>query len=73
MMATHPATLAQKLIAIFPGGTVRAVAHALDQYFAMLRKEGCNAGNRDRMIDFGQLNEWIGRPEMLAIGRNYAE
>lgn len=60
-------------IAIFPGGTVRAVAHALDRYFATLRKEGCNAGNRDRMLDFAQLNEWIGTPEMLAMGQKYAE
>ncbi len=58
-------------IAIFPGGTVRAVAHALDLYFATLRTEGGNAGNRGRMLDFRGLNEVIGTPEMIANGQKY--
>lgn len=59
-------------IAIFPGGTVRAVAHALDQYFSVLRSEGGNAGNRGRMLDFRELNELIGTPELIATGQKYA-
>jgi len=58
-------------LAIFPGGTVRAVAHALERYFATLRSDGGNAGNRGRMLDFHQLNELIGTPEMIATGRKY--
>jgi len=58
-------------IAIFPGGTVRAVAHALGQYFATLHSEGGNAGNRVRMLDFRELNELIGTPEMIATGKRY--
>ena len=58
-------------IAIFPGGTVRAVAHALDLYFATLRDGGGNAGNRERMLDFRQLNELIGTPELIATGKRY--
>ena len=58
-------------LAIFPGGTVRAVAHALDQYFATLRTDGGNARNRGRMLDFNQLNELIGMPEMIETGRRY--
>ena len=58
-------------IAIFPGGTTRAVAFALDQYFATLRSEGGNAGNRDRMLDFKGLNDLIGTPAMIAVGRSY--
>lgn len=60
-------------IAIFPGGTVRAVAHALDTYLAALHQDGSNRNNRDRMLYFDQLNAWIGTPEMLAIGQRYAE
>ncbi len=59
-------------IAIFPGGTVRAVAHALEKYFATLRSDGGNAANRERMLDFRELNELIGTPEMIATGRRYA-
>jgi len=60
-------------IAIFPGGTVRAVAFALDQYFSTLRDEGGNAGNRARMLDFKGLNDLIGTPAMIAVGRSYAK
>ncbi len=60
-------------IAIFPGGTVRAVARALDTYFATLLSDGSNVNNRERMLDFHQLNAWIGTPEMLATGQRYAE
>lgn len=60
-------------LAIFPGGTVRAVAHALDNYLAALGRDGSNVGNRDRMLDFAQLNEWIGTPDMLALGQKYDE
>jgi len=58
-------------IAIFPGGTVRAIAHALDKYLVTLRTEGGNAGNRDRMLDFRELNELIGTPAMIATGQQY--
>ena len=58
-------------LAIFPGGTVRAVAHALDKYLATLRTDGGNAGNRSRMLDFDQLNELVGLSEVIATGRRY--
>lgn len=60
-------------LAIFPGGTVRAVAHALQAYFITLRTEGGNAGNKQRMLDFQQLNDVIGTPAMMAVGRTYEE
>jgi len=56
---------------IFPGGTVRALTHALSDYFANLRQHGTTAPFRNRMLDFAALNELIGTPEMLALGRRY--
>ncbi|MBN9425705.1 MAG: isocitrate lyase/phosphoenolpyruvate mutase family protein [Burkholderiales bacterium] len=58
-------------LAIFPGGTVRALAHALQAYFTTLRTDGGNARNMARMLDFHQLNDVIGTPAMMAVGRQY--
>lgn len=58
-------------IAIFPGGTVRALAHALQGYYASLHAHGSTAPWRERMLDFDGLNALIGTPEMLARGRRY--
>ena len=58
-------------IAIFPGGTVRALAHALKDYFSSLKTHGTTTPYRERMLDFDQLNEVIGTPQMLALGKRY--
>lgn len=58
-------------IVIFPGGTARAVAHALQGYYANLREHGTTAAWRDRMLDFDGLNAVIGTPELLAEGKRY--
>ena len=58
-------------IAIFPGGTARAVAHTLQRYYASLRAQGSTALWRERMLDFDGLNELIGTPQLLAAGRGY--
>lgn len=58
-------------IAIFPGGTVRALAHALQGYYASLHAHGSTAPRREHMLDFDGLNALIGTPEMLAAGRRY--
>lgn len=57
--------------AIFPGGTVRAVAHALAGYYASLQAHGSTAPWKDRMLDFDGLNALIGTPELLAHARRY--
>ncbi len=59
-------------IAIFPGGTARAVAHTLQGYFASLKAHGSTTPWRDRMLDFDGLNAAIGTPELLASARRYA-
>jgi 2-methylisocitrate lyase-like PEP mutase family enzyme len=58
-------------IAIFPGGTARAVAHGLQSYYASLKQHGSTAPFRERMLDFDQLNALIGTPELLARGKRY--
>jgi 2-methylisocitrate lyase-like PEP mutase family enzyme len=58
-------------IAIFPGGTARAVAHTLQGYYTSLQAHGSTAPWRDRMLDFDGLNAVIGTPELLAAGRRY--
>lgn len=58
-------------LAIFPGGTVRAVAHALEAYFGELRQSGSNKGNAGRMLDFDALNGVLGTQAILEGSRRY--
>ena len=58
-------------IAIFPGGTVRALSHALKDYFSSLKTHGTTTPYRERMLDFDRLNEVIGTPQMLDLGKRY--
>ncbi len=60
-------------IVIFPGGTVRALAHMLRTYFATLRADGSTQAYRDRMLDFTGLNDLLGTQAILARGRGYDE
>lgn len=58
-------------IVIFPGGTARAVAHTLRSYYASLHRHHSTAPFQGDMLDFDQLNELIGTPELLALGQQY--
>jgi 2-methylisocitrate lyase-like PEP mutase family enzyme len=58
-------------IAIFPGGTMRAVAHALGAYFASLARHGTTAPMREHMLDLAGLNAILGLDAMLAEGARY--
>lgn len=58
-------------IVIFPGGTVRALTKGLQEYLAVLKRDGTTAGFRDRMHDFDGLNGVIGTPTILADGKRY--
>lgn len=60
-------------LAIFPGGTARAVAHLLQAYYASLRTHGSTLPWRDRMLDFEGLNALIGTPELMEAGRRYEQ
>jgi 2-methylisocitrate lyase-like PEP mutase family enzyme len=58
-------------IVIFPGGTVRAVAHTLAGYYASLNSHGSTAPWRDRMLDLDGLNTAIGTPDLMVLGRGF--
>lgn len=58
-------------VAIFPGGTVRALAHYLSGYYASLKTNGTTEPWRDRMLDFNGLNGLIGTDDFLARGKRY--
>ena len=58
-------------IAIFPGGAVRAIAHHLQAYYGGLLKDGNNDAFSERMHNFNDLNDVIGTPELLELGKKY--
>lgn len=60
-------------IVIFPGGIVRALAHAASDYYASLRRHGSNTPFQERMYDFNALNRIVGTPEMLEAGKGYEQ
>jgi 2-methylisocitrate lyase-like PEP mutase family enzyme len=60
-------------LVIFPGGIVRAFGHLAGEYYASLAKHGTSEPFRGRMLDFAGLNDLIGTPELLALGKRYGE
>ncbi|MGR3497062.1 isocitrate lyase/PEP mutase family protein [Citreimonas sp.] len=58
-------------LVIFPGGIVRALAKTAQDYYASLHATGSNKAFRDRMFDFGGLNDVIGTDAMLNAGKRY--
>ena len=58
-------------IVIFPGGTVRAIAHTLQGYYASLHRHQTTEPWRQAMLDFDGLNAVIGTPALLADGQKY--
>jgi len=58
-------------IVIFPGGTVRAVTHTLQGYYASLHKHQTTAPWHKQMLDFDGLNAVIGTDELMAVGKRY--
>ena len=58
-------------IVIFPGGTARAVAHTLQGYYGSMMAHQTTTPWRDQMLNFDDLNQLIGTPELLALGKQY--
>jgi 2-methylisocitrate lyase-like PEP mutase family enzyme len=58
-------------LVIFPGGIVRAVAHTAGEFYASLAANGTTEPFRKRMYDFDGLNDVIGTPAMIALGKQY--
>ncbi len=60
-------------IVIFPGGLVRALAHAADAYFESLAANGSTTPYLDKMLDFGELNLLLGTQDILDGAKQYDE
>jgi len=60
-------------LAIFPGGTVRAMARTAQDYYNSLLQNGSNKPFNDRMFDFNGLNEVIGTSRLIAESEKYGE
>ena len=58
-------------VVIFPGGLVRALTKAAQDYFATLKAHGTTAPFADRMLDFDGLNALLGTEAILAAGAKY--
>jgi 2-methylisocitrate lyase-like PEP mutase family enzyme len=58
-------------LVIFPGGIVRALGHMASEYYGALAAHGTSEPFRNRMLDFTGLNDLIGTPELLAVGKRY--
>jgi 2-methylisocitrate lyase-like PEP mutase family enzyme len=58
-------------LVIAPGSMVRAHAHMAQEFLRLLKANGTTALFRDRMLDFRQINDLLGLPELLAEGERY--
>jgi 2-methylisocitrate lyase-like PEP mutase family enzyme len=58
-------------LVIFPGAIVRALGHMASEFYASLAAHGSNEPFRNRMLDFNGINELVGTPEMIALGKRY--
>jgi 2-methylisocitrate lyase-like PEP mutase family enzyme len=58
-------------LVIFPGGVVRALARTAKDFYGSLATHGTSEPFLDRMYDFTALNDIIGTPEMISLGKQY--
>jgi 2-methylisocitrate lyase-like PEP mutase family enzyme len=58
-------------LVIYPGAIARALAHAMQRFYATLLRDGGTAALAGEMLDFDALNAVIGTPELLELGKRY--
>ena len=58
-------------IVIFPGSLMRVLAVTITEYFQTLHADGSTEAFQHRMLDFKQLNDLLGTPDILEAGRKY--
>jgi len=58
-------------LVIFPGGIVRALARTAREFYASLAAHGTSEPFLDQMYDFTALNDIIGTPALIALGKQY--
>ncbi|SNC64734.1 2-Methylisocitrate lyase, PEP mutase family [Marinobacter sp. es.048] len=60
-------------LVIFPGALVRAFTYMATEFFSTLKQDGTTDNFRDRMLDFKQLNDYLGTQRMLELGQQYED
>jgi 2-methylisocitrate lyase-like PEP mutase family enzyme len=58
-------------LVIFPGAIVRVLARVANEFYGSLAAHGSSEPFRDRMYDFDALNDVIGTPRLIALGKQY--
>jgi 2-methylisocitrate lyase-like PEP mutase family enzyme len=58
-------------LVIYPGAIARALAHAMQGFYATLLRDGSTRALAGQMLDFDALNAVIGTPELLALGKRF--
>jgi 2-methylisocitrate lyase-like PEP mutase family enzyme len=58
-------------LVIAPGSMVRAHAFMAREFLSQLKSDGSTAGFRDRMLNFTQINELLGLPELIEAGKRF--
>ena len=58
-------------LVIFPGGIVRALARTANEFYASLAALGTTEPFSERMYDFAALNDVLGTPELIELGKKY--
>jgi 2-methylisocitrate lyase-like PEP mutase family enzyme len=58
-------------VVIFPGGVVRFLGRQMKRYFDSLHATGSTNAMRPEMLDFDELNDVIGTPQLLSLGKRY--
>ena len=70
-ISRYKTMMIKTLWVIFPGGIVRALGRMASEYYGSLAKHGSSEPFRSRMLDFAGLNDLVGTPELLALGKGY--
>jgi 2-methylisocitrate lyase-like PEP mutase family enzyme len=58
-------------LVIAPGSMVRAHAFMAQDFLSQLKATGSTAGFRDRMLNFNEINDLLGLPDLIADGIRY--
>lgn len=58
-------------LVIFPGGAVRALAHALQRYYAALIADGSTKALLPQILDLAGINRILATEGFLELGRRY--
>jgi 2-methylisocitrate lyase-like PEP mutase family enzyme len=58
-------------LVIAPGSMVRAHAFMAQAFLSELRANGSTSAFRDRMLNFNQINELLGLPDLIETGNRY--